>query len=443
MRKDDAQGRREPRTERMLLARCGMNQPTWSAPLIDDERQTPTYASRKAVRNRPRPRTLPSAAWRRAAGAIALALATAGLGIASPTTAHAAGAAAAGPAAAAPIPVVFDNDMAIDDWTALLYLARHPRVELRAITVTGAGEARCGPAMQQMPRLMDLAALPAALPFACGDAAPLDGRLVFPEPWRKEADTLSGVALPPSARQPDARGAVALLHEVVGGSKQPVVLVATGPLTNIAQWLQRHPADARKIARLVVMGGSLEAPGNIIVPGFTDGHPNRVSEWNLYVDALAAQRVFAMKLPITLVPLDATNQVRVTADFVAAYKQRATTPAGRFVDAVFDRNQAFIASGEYYFWDVLAAIVAIEPQWCQGPRRAVAVAAEPTAQPYLVGEDPALPALRWDGQPRRHLDAATAGRTRFAAQGPRHLVCQKTDRAAVMERFTAVLNRAP
>ena len=158
---------------------------------------------------------------------------------------------------------------------------------------------------------------------------------------------------------------------------------------------------------------------------------------------LAAQRVMSSRLPITLVPLDATNQVRVTADFAARFKQRTATPAGRFVDAVLDRNDWFIASGEYYFWDVLAAIVAVEPQYCSGVTRAVAVAARPAASAYAAGEDASLPATRWDGHARRHLDAATAGRARFASHGIKHLVCNKTDAAAVTERFTEVLNGAP
>jgi hypothetical protein len=51
-------------------------------------------------------------------------------------------------------------------------------------------------------------------------------------------------------------------------------VLATGPLTNVAQWLERYPDDREAVDRLVIMGGTIDAPGNIIVPGFTDDHPN-------------------------------------------------------------------------------------------------------------------------------------------------------------------------
>jgi inosine-uridine nucleoside N-ribohydrolase len=70
-------------------------------------------------------------------------------------------------------------------------------------------------------------------------------------------------------------------------------MLATGPLTNIAQWLARHPDDRAGVDRLVIMGGALDVPGNIIVPGFTDDHPNTRAEWNIYVDPVPRTRCFA------------------------------------------------------------------------------------------------------------------------------------------------------
>ena len=47
-----------------------------------------------------------------------------------------------------PRAIVIDTDMAADDWMAILYLLQRPDMTVRAITVTGAGEAHCAPGTQ-------------------------------------------------------------------------------------------------------------------------------------------------------------------------------------------------------------------------------------------------------------------------------------------------------
>ena len=52
--------------------------------------------------------------------------------------------------------VIFDTDMAIDDWSALLLLGKHPKVDLLAVLANGAGETHCPAAMKNIPALLDL-----------------------------------------------------------------------------------------------------------------------------------------------------------------------------------------------------------------------------------------------------------------------------------------------
>ncbi|BFM05068.1 nucleoside hydrolase [Halioxenophilus aromaticivorans] len=344
--------------------------------------------------------------------------------------------------------VIFDTDVAIDDWSALLFLGKHPEVDLLAVLANGVGETRCPPAMKNIPALLDLTPQK-DVAVACGDDYPLDGFFAFPEPWRQQADTLSGVALPPSQRPVSQQHAVELLHQTLSAARQRVVVVATGSLTNIAQWLEKYPADKPKVKRLVIMGGSFEAPGNIIVPGFTDGHPNTRAEWNIFVDALAAETVFASGLPIEVVGLDVTNQVKVTTEFAKDFKQNVSTPAAEFWDKVLDDNDWFIDSGEYYFWDVLAAIVAVEPSFCKGPMTPVAVRFSEVAQAdltedsaALVWADKTIPTTTVTSQPRKHYDPATFGITEMAGDHPAVKVCTKTRANKAFKLFTKTLNRA-
>ena len=154
-----------------------------------------------------------------------------------------------------PTPVIFDTDMAIDDWSTLLLLAMRDDIDLLAVTANGVGETRCGPAMKNIPALLDLTSA-GEVSVACGDDFPLDGYFAFPEPWRKQADTLSGVSVPASSRKTSKLHAVELIHETLKTQDQ-VLLLATGSLTNIAQWLEKYPDDKKKISRFVIMGGLL------------------------------------------------------------------------------------------------------------------------------------------------------------------------------------------
>ena len=342
--------------------------------------------------------------------------------------------------AASPRPVIFDTDMAIDDWSALLVLAMHEELELVAVTSNGAGETRCGPALDNIGALLDLTAT-SEVEITCGDDYPMDGYFAFPEPWRQQADTLSGITLPDSTRTATQKHAVDVIHTTLTNSDQQVVLVATGSLTNIAQWLEKYPADTDKVERLVIMGGAFEAPGNIIVPGFTDNHPNTKAEWNIFVDPEAAARVFASGLPIEVVGLDVTNQVKVTKAFARDFKAVAETPAAQFWDAVLDDNDWFIESGEYYFWDVLAALVALDPAFCQGDMAPVTVSVE-TGAPWQPSTLRSIPDTTYNGAERRHLDAEKSGITRTGGDNPAVKICRKTDAERAFSLFTRTLNQS-
>lgn len=340
------------------------------------------------------------------------------------------------PSPAPRIPLIFDTDMAIDDWAALLFLARHPRIELLAVTVAGAGEAHCEPGVKNALALLDLVDPHGEIPVSCGDAWPNDGYFVFPVPWQEDMDRLSGVAVTPSQRTEDARHGVELLQATLESSDAPVTVLATGPLTNIAQWLERDDADIDKIDRLVIMGGAMEAPGNIIVPDFTDDNPNKRAEWNIYVDPMAADAVLRSELPIELVGLDVTNHVQVTTEFAAQFKARVDNPAAAFWDAVLDANDWFIDSGEYYFWDVLAALVVLDrDRYCLGEKLALQALYEETDTPWWKSSDREMPAQRYDGEARRHFAAETAGVITEREGEPNTLFCRETDAEAAFAEF--------
>ena len=342
------------------------------------------------------------------------------------------------------IPVIFDTDMAIDDWSALLFLQRHPDIDLLALTIAGSGESHCEPGEKNALALLDLALPGSEVPVACGDPWPLDGYFVFPVPWQEDMDRLSGVPVPASERLAYDGHAVELIHEQILASEEPVVLLATGPMTNLAQWLEKYPEDAAKVSRVVLMGGAIDAPGNIIVPGFTDNNPNTQAEWNFYIDPPATKMVLDSDLPIELVGLDVTNHVLVTSEFADYFKSVTDNPAAEFWDAVLDANDWFIDSNEYYFWDVLAALVVTDQEtFCQGEMADLTSANHLAETPWLESSDMTIPDTNWYGETRQHLDAETAGVVEIIEDAEEtaknSLVCRETDSEIAFDIFVQTL----
>ena len=249
-----------------------------------------------------------------------------------------------------PFPIIIDTDMAVDDWMAILYLLNRTDVAVQAITVTGAGEAHCGPGVENALRLVHLAGK-SNIPVACGRETPLEGDHTFPEEWRTHVDSFAGQD-PPAAENPNtSQDAVALLQSILTASTEPVTILTLGPITNIASLLRTDPEISGRVEMVYVMGGAVNVPGNLDF--FIDG--NEAAEWNIYVDPMAAQEMLASGIPVTLIPLDATNQVPLTLDFYDRLEVDHPEAEAAFVYDVLTSSMGMIQSDSYYFWDPLAA----------------------------------------------------------------------------------------
>lgn len=200
------------------------------------------------------------------------------------------------------VPLVIDTDPGVDDAFALALAVASPEVELRAVT-TVFGNVELARTTDNALRLLTLLGRP-DVPVGAGAGRPL----VYPAPHRAGhvhgVDGLGGLAatLPAAAAGPDPRGAVGLLADVLRTSPEPVVLAAIGPLTNVALLLAVHPELARRIGRLVVMGGAVAGGGNVTA----------AAEFNVWSDPEAARRVLVEgDVPTTLVPMDLTHRCSV------------------------------------------------------------------------------------------------------------------------------------
>ncbi len=308
----------------------------------------------------------------------------------------------ADPAPAASLrPVVVDSDLDVSDLLALPILVRDPALDVRAVTVSGTGLVHCGPGVGVARGL--LAELGREdIPVACGrdDGGP-DAR-PFPEEWRTGADGAYGLTLaePSSDAGTDQTDAARLIVDTVVGAAGPVTIVALGPLTNIEDALVLDPGLAAGLAGVHAMAGSIDALGNVSVDGL--GPADRV-EWNAAADPGALQATFDSGVPVTLVPLDATDDVPVPADLAAWLEEDHAAAGADLAYELLVRYPQRITDPGGQLWDELAALALTAPElvaWedatlavtVDGPTRG-ALARDPAGTPVRVATRAARPAV--------------------------------------------------
>lgn len=206
-----------------------------------------------------------------------------------------------------PRPVLIDTDPGIDDALALFLAWGTPALRVEAIT-TVAGNVGVDLATANVARLL-AAAGPAHRPrVAQGAAAPLRHSLTTAAHVHGD-DGLGNVGrlrradgaprYPIPSFDLETRDGADLILETVDRFGEDLVVVALGPLTNLALALRRDGDRLRRVGRIVVMGGAVTVPGNV----------TPAAEFNFYVDPEAAAAVLAAGLPLDLVPLDVTRRV--------------------------------------------------------------------------------------------------------------------------------------
>jgi inosine-uridine nucleoside N-ribohydrolase len=259
------------------------------------------------------------------------------------------------------IPLLVDCDPGQDDAIALLLALASPELELLGVT-TVAGNQTLVKVTANAIRVLELAER-GDVPVAAGADRPLAGDLVVAADAHGESG-LNGPDLPPPRADPVAEHAVDFLAARILGSEQPVTLVATGPLTNVALLLDAHPQAAARLGRVVLMGGAI-----------AEGNQTASAEYNVWVDPEAAERVFAGGLDLTMVGLDVTNRAVLTR--AHADRLRTEGAVGEAVAAMLDVYGAFYEEayehGGCPVHDALALASVVRPELLQTLDRHVEV----------------------------------------------------------------------
>jgi len=252
-------------------------------------------------------------------------------------------------------PVLIDCDPGIDDALALLLACASPEIELIGVT-TVCGNVGVQQTTDNAMRVLALAGR-AELPVAAGAERPL----VRHQPRRVTEvhgeDGIGGVPLAASPSTVDSRPAAQFLAGAIAESAEPVTVVALGPLSNIALLYATYPAQAARIGRLVVLGGSLGA-----------GNVTPAAEFNAWTDPEAAYRVLTdpgldRAVPTVLIGLEATRSTAVDAAGIERLRSGGPVgrPAARMLDHYLGYYGRALGRPAVVVHDAVAVAEAVRP----------------------------------------------------------------------------------
>jgi inosine-uridine nucleoside N-ribohydrolase len=231
------------------------------------------------------------------------------------------------------IDTILDCDPGHDDAIAMLLALASPEIHLLGIT-TVAGNQTLDKTTANAIRVLEHVGRD-GMPVVAGCERPLVRELTVAVEVHG-ASGLDGPALPPARGRPLDGHAVDWIAATVRAHPRAVTLVATGPLTNVALLLARHPGVAERIQRIVLMGGAIGL-----------GNVTPAAEFNIWVDPEAAQRVFSSGVDVTMVGLDVTHRALMRpAD---AQRLADAGRAGRLVADLYSFYGRY--HRERYGWD--------------------------------------------------------------------------------------------
>ena len=248
-----------------------------------------------------------------------------------------------------PTPVILDVDPGHDDAVALMLACGAPELEVRAVT-TVAGNVPLDKTTENALRVLSLIGRD-GVPVGAGADAPLERPLHTAENIHGESG-LDGPEWDEPTVDVDGRGADRLMADVVEASAEPVTLLPTGPLTNVATFLEEYPRLQENVERIVLMGGSIGL-----------GNTTPAAEFNVYVDPEAARVVFESGLPITMIGLDVTHKAAIGQEEV-----RRLLTLGRVGEVAAELVTFFTGTYEKVFGfrappihDAVAVAAVVEP----------------------------------------------------------------------------------
>lgn len=247
------------------------------------------------------------------------------------------------------IPIVMDCDPGSDDALAILMVHAAENIDLRAIT-TVAGNLNREITAQNALNIVEYFNI--GVPVAKG-SYPIMKKFEALDVSIMGEGGLGNAVLPKAKGEYSPYHSVELLHKEIQKAPGEIVILATGPLTNVALLLSVYLEDRELIKEIVIMGGAV----------YEGNHTPR-TEFNIYTDAEAAKIVFQSGIPIKMIGTDVTYRTPVTKSDLECLLSNDKKVSKFIGDLMFypgDDKRPFPEEG-IFIWDGLAAAALICPE---------------------------------------------------------------------------------
>ena len=253
--------------------------------------------------------------------------------------------------------IYFNHDGNIDDLVSYLLLLQAPDIKLLGVGAIDA-DGFIDPSVAACRKMTDLFNLR-------GDklaVARSNSRAVnqFPHDWRMATYSFNYLPILNEKGSIDTPQAELPAHldmvEKLKHAKEPVTLIMTGPLTDLARARDVDLDIEKHIKKLYWMGGSLDDHGNVAMVN-ADGS----QEWNSFWDPYAVKRVFDSNISIQMVGLESTEEIPLNDELRQHWASLRKYPAMDLVGQGYSLIIS-IPSAELYLWDVLTTVSALYPE---------------------------------------------------------------------------------
>ena len=219
--------------------------------------------------------------------------------------------------------MILDLDTGVDDALAIAYTLADPEVDLIGI-VSSYGNNLLDVCAENSLKLLELLGhtdIPVfkGLPHSCTT----DHFDVMQVSKDIHGDNgIGDVELPAPSRALEEQSGVDFYIEAAHKYSKDLIIIPTGPMTNLAAALKKDPEIANLIGNVTFMGGALTVEGNV----------TPVAEANINQDPKAADEVMKSNLPLTMVGLDVTLRTLLTKNETKQWRELGTASGKAFAD---------------------------------------------------------------------------------------------------------------
>ncbi len=219
--------------------------------------------------------------------------------------------------------MILDLDTGVDDALAIAYALADPEVDLIGI-VSSYGNNLLDVCAENSLKLLELLGhtdIPVfkGLPHSCTT----DHFDVMQVSKDIHGDNgIGDVELPAPSQALEEQSGVDFYIEAAHKYGKDLIIIPTGPMTNLAAALKKDPEIADLIGNVTFMGGALTVEGNV----------TPVAEANINQDPKAADEVMKSNLPLTMVGLDVTLRTLLTKNETKQWRELGTASGKAFAD---------------------------------------------------------------------------------------------------------------